>query len=160
MKYVVLALTTFLPLPAMANCIPPWQTQFACNIPDRDARVEFCRIADPKAHPDKKEAYYNYVTGTKPSELYFETDSTWFSTKDTNIDHPTDMTMALGYARGEYVYAFVVTEDKRLGGAIRDAEVRVYSSTEKFTNDAKDNESARLYCDSKSIIADQDSIAP
>ena len=160
MRYGILALTAFIPLPAMANCIPPWQTQFACNIPERNARAEFCRIADPKAHPDKKEAYYNYVIGTKPSELYFETNSTWFSTKDTNINHPIDMTMAMGYARGDYVYAFVVTEDKRNADGIRDAEVRVYSSTDKFTNDTKDNETAKLYCDPASIIADQDSIRP
>jgi hypothetical protein len=75
------------PLPATANCIPPWQTQFACNIPDRNARAEFCRIDDTKANPGKKEAYYSYATGSGPTELYFETDNTLFSTKDTDINH-------------------------------------------------------------------------
>lgn len=156
----VLAMATLMASPALANCIPPWQTQFACNIPERNARAEFCRIAEPGEHPGKKEAYYSYVVGTKPAELYFETDSTWFSTKDTNIDHPTDLTMALGYARGDYVYAFVVTEDKREDDGIRDAEVRVYSSTEAFTNEVKDNHVSRLYCDPASIVADVPSIRP
>jgi hypothetical protein len=35
--------------------------------------------------------------------------------------------MAIGYARGSYVYAFIVTEDSRNVDRIRDAEVRVYN---------------------------------
>lgn len=146
--------------PALANCVPPWQMQFACNVPERNARAEFCRITDPQQHPGKKEAYYNYTVGTQPAELYFETDSTWFSTKDTEADHPTDLTMAVGYARGQYVYAFVLTEDKREDDGIRDAEIRVYDSTDAFTSDVKDNHVTKLYCDPRSIVADLPSIRP
>lgn len=153
-------MVVFASLPATANCIPPWQTQFACNIPDRNARAEFCRIDDTKANPGKKEAYYSYATGSGPTELYFETDNTLFSTKDTDINHPTDMTMAIGYARGDYVYAFVVTEDNRIPDRIRDAEVRVYKTIDAFSNDKKDTEIMRLYCASASILADRDSIRP
>ncbi len=160
MARALFVLATLLSSPAWANCVPPWQTQFACNVPERNARAEFCRIAEPKQHPDKKEAYYNYTVGTQPAELYFETDSTWFSTKDTEVDHPTDLTMAVGYARGQYVYAFVVTEDKREDDGIRDAEIRVYNSTETFTNDVKDNHVTKLYCDPLSIVADLPSIRP
>lgn len=78
------ALLCLLPLPAAANCIPPWQTHFACDIPERNARAEFCRIAAPSAHPDKNEGYYTYAVAAEPAELYFETDEIWFSTRDTN----------------------------------------------------------------------------
>jgi hypothetical protein len=103
------ALILLLPAPVMANCIPPWQTHFSCYIPERNAQAEFCRIADTDAHPGKKEGYYSYVVGAELAELYFETDRIGFSVKDTNIDHPTDMTMAMGYMRDDWVYAFVVT---------------------------------------------------
>lgn len=155
-----LILAMFLPLPGMANCIPPWQVQFACHIPARDARAEFCRLADPADHPGLKEAYYSYAAGTNPAELYFQTDSIWFSTKDTDIDHPFDLTMALGYARGDYIYAFVVTEDSRAPGGIREAEVRVYGSAESFTSETRHTELVRLHCDPATILADRDSIRP
>lgn len=157
---LALLLAAGLSSPAMANCIPPWQTQFACAIPERNARAEFCRIPDPAQHPDKKEAYYTYAVGAAPAELYFETDSTWFSTKDTDIDHPTDLTMAIGYAHGAYIYAFSVTEDKREPDGIRDAEIRVYSSADAFTSEARNTEESRLYCDPASILADLPSIRP
>ncbi|MCT7663164.1 hypothetical protein [Shinella kummerowiae] len=157
---VAFGLAALLSSPALANCVPPWQTQFACNIPERNARAEFCRIAAPVDHPSKKEAYYIYVVGTAPAELYFETDSLWFSTKDMLVDHPTDLTMAVGFARADYVYAFVVTEDKREHDGIRDGEVRVYESTDAFTNDVKGNQVNTLYCDPESIVADLPSIRP
>ncbi|WP_102960926.1 hypothetical protein [Mangrovicella endophytica] len=156
----LIAVVMLAPLPAAANCVPPWQTQFACEIPARNARAEFCRIMEPTAHPGLKEAYYTYAIGAGPTELYFETDQTYFSTKDTDIDHPTDMTMAVGYARGTYVYAFVTTEDSRDPDRIRDAEVRVYSTIDAFTNEDKDTEVLRLYCDAASIRANRDSIRP
>ncbi|UXN75766.1 hypothetical protein N8D56_26350 (plasmid) [Devosia sp. A8/3-2] len=158
--YISLALAALSPLPAMANCIPPWKTHFACSIPEQDARAEFCRIADTKANPNKKEGYYTYSVGTEPTELYFETDSIWFSTKDTDIDHPTDLTMSMGYARDNWIYAFVITEDSREADGVRDAEVRVYSSTDDFTSSTKDTEVVKLHCDSSTILADLDSIAP
>ncbi|HEY4200858.1 MAG TPA: hypothetical protein VGM83_09870 [Devosiaceae bacterium] len=157
-RYFAFVLTAFLPFPALANCVPPWQTQFACNLPEQAARAEFCRLSDPI--PGVKEAYYSYAVEAEPAELYFQTDSTYFSTKDTEIDHPTDLTMAIGYARENYVYAFVVTEDEREADGIRDAEVRVYSSIDAFTNDTKDTEITKLYCDPASILADLDSIRP
>lgn len=45
------ALAARVPLSAHADCVPPWRTQFACNIPERNARAEFCRIAEPNNHP-------------------------------------------------------------------------------------------------------------
>lgn len=153
-------LLALLPLPASANCIPPWQLHFACEIPERDASVEFCRIADTAKHPGLKEGYYSYVTGTGPADLYFQTDEIWFSTKDTNINHPTDLTMAMGYKHGPWVYGFTITQDSRIGDRIRDAEVRVYRSTDDFSSDVKDVEATRLYCDPDSIRANQDLIAP
>ena len=93
-------MAALIPLPAAANCIPPWQTQFACNIPERNVRVEFCHLADPKANPDKKEANYTYAAGTEKTEINFENESTRKSTKETNINHSTELHMALGNARG------------------------------------------------------------
>jgi hypothetical protein len=68
--------------------------------------------------------------------------------------------MAVGYARGAYVYAFVITQDKRLDDRIREADIRVYNSTDAFTNAVKGNEVLRLSCDPASIIADLPSIRP
>lgn len=62
--------------------------------------------------------------------------------------------MAIGYARGNYVYAFVVSEEKQRGGRIRDAEVRVYPSVDACTNDVMGTAIDRLSCDPSSILAD------
>lgn len=158
--YRLIILAAFFPLPAAANCMPPWQTLFACNIPERNARAEFCQIGDGAAHSGKKSAYYTYAVGPKPVELYFETDSYSFSTKDTDVDHPTDLTMGIGFVNKNYVYAFFVTEDKRLGGRIREANVRVYSSEASFSSEKKNTELQRLQCDPASILADQENIRP
>ena len=144
----------------MANCIPPWQPQFACKIERSNSRAEFCRIADPKKYPGKKEAYYTYAEGTSVAELYFQTNSTWFSTKDTEVEHPTDLTSSIGYGRGSYVYAFVVTEATGRSDFVRRAEIRVYDSIDAFSNQTKDNEIVRLKCDAQSIVADLPSIRP
>lgn len=79
------ALAARVPLSAHADCVPPWRTQFACNIPEWNARAEFCRIAEPNNHPGLKEAYYTYAVGSRPTELYVRTDATYFSTKDTDV---------------------------------------------------------------------------
>lgn len=157
---IVVALVAMSSLPALANCLPPWQTQFSCSIPEQGARAEFCHIANPQDHPEKKEAYYSYAVGTNPAELYFETDSTWFSTKDTQIDHPTDLVSAIGYAKNNWIYAFVLTEDNREPDGVRDAEVRVYSSIDSFTSATKDTEVARLYCEPSSILVDIPTVRP
>lgn len=149
-----------LPLPAAANCIPPWETHFACDIPARDARAEFCRIADTEAHPGLKEGYYSYVTGTAPAELYFQTEEIWFSTKDYILDHPTDTTTAMGYRRGDYIYAFFLTEDTREADGIRDADVRVYTSPDDFSSSTPDTEILRLHCAPSTIRANLGLIAP
>lgn len=143
-----------------ANFLPPWQTAFACQILERGAWAEFCRLADPKAHPGFKEAYYSYAVGTRPAEFYFETDDIHFSTKDTEIDHPTDVAMAIDYVRGTYVYAYAVVQDVRTSTGVRDAEVRVYSSIDDFSNDVKDTQIDRLYCDSATILVDEEDLRP
>ncbi|WP_313615744.1 hypothetical protein [Agrobacterium sp.] len=156
-------LTTFLalfPLTASANCIPPWQTLFACNIRGSEARAEFCEITDQESHKSLKSHYYTYAIGTKPAELYFEADGYYFSTKDTNPDHPTDLRMGVGLANKNYVYSFFVTEDKSSDGPVRDAEIRVYKSIDAFSNHTKDNEQARLQCEPGSVIANKDNIRP
>jgi len=154
------ALLMFLPFPAAANCIPPWQTHFACNITDKNARAEFCRIADTSGNPGKPEAYYTYTVGTEPVELYFESDNIWFSTKDFILEHQYDTSSGMGYVHGKMVYSFFVTQDERLNNRVREADVRVYRSIDDFTNRDRDLEVARLSCDPGSIVANTDMIAP
>ncbi|WP_035201269.1 hypothetical protein [Agrobacterium tumefaciens] len=161
MKRRLLAIVLVLfPLAAEANCLPPWQTLFACNIMSSSARAEFCEIADTESHKSLKSHYYTYVVGTKPAELYFEADGYYFSTKDTVAGHPTDLAMGVGLLNKNYVYSFFVTEDKKLDGKIRDAEIRVYKSIDAFSSDTKDNEQLRLQCDPRSIVANQENIRP
>ncbi|WP_312950310.1 hypothetical protein [Agrobacterium sp.] len=148
------------PWTASANCMPPWQTLFACNIKGSEARAEFCEIADQESHKSLKSHYYTYVVGTKPAELYFEADGYYFSTKDTIAGHPSDLTMGVGLANKNYVYSFFVTEDKNDDGPVRDAEIRVYKSIDAFSNDTKNNEQLRLQCDPASVIANKDNIRP
>lgn len=150
----------FLSSPVVANRLPPYQTLFACQIPERNARAEFCRLPDPGKHPKLKEGHYSYAVGARPAELHFETNSIWFSTKDTDVDDPLGLTTAMGFALRSYVYAFVVTEDRADSDRILAADVRVYSSTDAFTNDTKGNEIARLACEPSTIIADTASIRP
>lgn len=154
------ALLIMLPFPAVANCIPPWQTHFACDIPEKNARAEFCRIADPAAHPGKSQAYYTYAVGTAPAELYFESDSVVFSTKDFILEHQSDTSSGMGYLYGKMVYSFFVTQDERLNNRVREAEVRVYNSADDFTSRDRNLEVARLSCDPDSIVANIGLIAP
>ncbi len=68
--------------------------------------------------------------------------------------------MGVGYARGNTVYAFFVTQrgaELRVGG---DAELRVYETVEAFTSSTPDTEILRLRCAPSSVIADSASIAP
>ncbi|RKK01241.1 hypothetical protein EBE87_27670 [Pseudoroseomonas wenyumeiae] len=160
MKLPVALTIAMIPTLSMANCIPPWQTQFACDIPERNARVEFCRIAEPRLHPGRAELYYTFVTGTRPAELYFEAESYIFSTKEMDADRPSEITSGIGYPRGNYVYAFFITEDRRRPGNVRDAEVRAYSSVDAFSNSKRSNDIIKLRCERSSIVADFDSIRP
>ncbi|WP_338665920.1 hypothetical protein VQH23_12215 [Pararoseomonas sp. SCSIO 73927] len=160
MKMPAALAMTMLPSLAMANCIPPWQTQFACNIPERNARVEFCRIAEPQRHPRRQEVYYTFVTGIGPAELHFEADGYIFSTKEVDTTRPSEITSGIGYPRGEYVYAFFVTEHSSRPGSVSNAEVRVYNSIDAFTNSKRDNEIARFRCQPSSVIADVANIRP
>ena len=153
-------LTLLLPMAASANCISPWVTHFACEIEGKNSRAEFCRLRDTKQYPDKKEGYYTYADASGKTKLYFETDSIWFSTKDTNVDHPRDLAMAMGYKLKNYIYSFTVITDKDNTNIIRDAEVRVYKSTDDFTDTSHGKELNRLYCKPSSIIAEPDLIAP
>ncbi|MDS7594336.1 hypothetical protein [Agrobacterium tumefaciens] len=159
-RLLVVVVLALFPFTAKANCLPPWQTLFACDIARSSARAEFCEIADPESHKSLKSHYYTYVVGTKPAELYFEADGYYFSTKDTVVDHPTDLTMGVGLTNKNYVYSFFVTEDKKLDGKIREAEVRVYKSLDAFSNETRDNEQLRLQCDPGSIIANHENIRP
>jgi hypothetical protein len=149
-----------LPRATYANCVPPWQTLFACDIPLTEGRAEFCELADPAAHKGKHAYYYSYSVSTEPAELHFETDDSYFSTKDTSADHPTDLTMGIGLVNTDYVYSFFVTEDKRLAGEIREASVRVYRSKEAFSSETLNNEVQRLQCKGDSIIANKADIRP
>jgi hypothetical protein len=74
------------------------------------------------------------------------------------LTHP--QRFAIRSARDNRVYAFVITQDSREADGVRDAEARVYSSTDDFTSSTKDTEVVKLYCDSSTILADLDSIAP
>ena len=62
--------------------------------------------------------------------------------------------------RDKWVYAFVIIEDSRESDGVRDAEGRVYSPTDGYTNSTKDTKVSKLYCDSSTNLADLDSIAP
>jgi hypothetical protein len=159
-RSLLMIFVALFPWTASANCMPPWQTLFACNIKGSEARAEFCEIADQESHKSLKSHYYTYVVGTKPAELYFEADGYYFSTKDTIAGHPSDLTMGVGLANKNYVYSFFVTEDKNDDGPVRDAEIRVYKSIDAFSNDTKNNEQLRLQCDPASVIANKDNIRP
>lgn len=157
---ILFFLFVLLPVPAAASCSSPWETHFACDIEHKHARAEFCRIADTEAHPSKKEAYYSYVIGDEPAELYFETDKVLFSTKDFILEHQSDTSSGMGYQLGKIVYSFFVTQDERLGNRVREAEVRVYKSADDFFSRDKNVEIARLTCDPASIVANTALIAP
>ena len=148
------------PALASANCLPPWQTHFACDLPERNARAEFCRIAEPARHPGQPEHYYSFVRGTQPAELYFQTDSYRFTTKDMDPDHPHHFRVGVGYARGNTVYAFFVNQRRSDQRIVGDAEVRVYESTEAFSSLTRHNEQLSLRCAPGSVVADTAAIAP
>lgn len=51
------ALAALLPRPAIANCIPPWQTQLACKWLSVTPAPSFAAFAEPKNHLRLKEGF-------------------------------------------------------------------------------------------------------
>ncbi|AXC49267.1 hypothetical protein DRW48_05830 [Paracoccus suum] len=139
---------------AQANCAPPYATLFACDIPERNARVEFCEIRDDRPHPGRGDHSYNYSVGAAPAELYFEADGYYFSTKYMDSGD----TVGVGLKHGNYVYAFYVT-GKYLE-RVDSAQIQVFDSVDAFQSDAKEVEVERRYCAPGSIILNWDTIAP
>lgn len=140
------------PMLAMANCIPPWQTLFACEIEGSEARAEFCQISEPQKHPTQSEGYYTFAHGPEMAELYFETNEVVASNKDAAHRQVSHFNPAIGFVRGGYVYAFFANGISDPG--VEPVEIRVYDAVEKFMNDEPGNELERLVCDPASVVID------
>ena len=146
------------PALAMANCIPPWQTLFACVIAGTDARAEFCQISEPEEHLTLSEGYYSFARGSAMAELYFETDELLASDKGAVETRMSHFNPAIGFVRGGYAYAFFPNGTGDPG--VEPVEIRVYDTVEKFMNDEPGNEIQRLVCDPASVVIDPLAVIP
>lgn len=140
---------------AGANCPPPYATVFSCEIPERDARVEFCEL--PGVTDDPARFTYNYTVGTAPAELFFEADGYYFSTKYYDAPGMAE-TVGWGLKYGPMIYSVFIYGEYL--GKPEGAQIHVYDSVDAFGSEERENESERRYCDPASIRVNWDSIAP
>lgn len=94
---------------ALANCVPPASTYFACTLRDGQKRVEFCQ--GPVTDGSSPDYYsYNFADGSAVSELYFTTDAPWISTKyfRGRGDNGTE-TLGMALEHEGHCYAFYIT---------------------------------------------------
>lgn len=156
MGAVALALLSLAPAPALANCAPPWRMVFACDILNDPHRVELCQEVRPDGSAGGMS--YNYAAGTALSELYFETDAAWFSTKyyGDRPDHAN--TLGLGLKHGRHVYAVYVTGIHQAEAS--SAQLHVFDNMSAFDSDVTETEALRLYCDPATVRVDADILAP
>lgn len=136
---------------------------FACDIPERDARVELCQImTDEEAEAaGKKQFTYNYTVGNGPAELYFEDDGFWFSTKYMDAGGDPELkrtTVGVGLRNTPYIYAVFISGEYL--GTATGAQVHVYKNEDDFTSDKREIEIERRYCDPATIRVDWSNIAP
>lgn len=141
---------------AMANCVPPYSTMFACDLMDDGGRVEFCeRIPDGGGFPDRFS--YNFVRAHFRSELYFEAEDNYGSAKYYRTDDRPIQTVGTGLLHGEYVYSVFLTGPMNEHPDV--AQIHVYKTLKDF-QDNKESDIERLYCDESSIIINWDHFGP
>lgn len=142
---------------ALANCTPPYQTLFYCDIRDSDARVEFC-MEQPDGDGVSRTHSYNFARGVQPSELYFESDDNRLDLRfyETSRDDAQN-TMGVSLHRGDHFYSFYVTG--LYGATIRAAQIHV-SDAAAYESGKLESEKLRLYCDPDSVLIDWDAMYP
>lgn len=160
-RFILALLAASLPFEAArANCPPPYSTLFACDIPERGARVEFCEVVrDEDVHAAGMPQFtYNYTVGTGPAELFFDANGYYFSTKYYDDDTPGRDTTGIGLKHGTYVYAvFISGEYLRRADK---AQIHVYKSVDDFQSSAREIDIERRYCAPGSILVNWENIRP
>lgn len=143
---------------ALANCVPPAATMFACTLRDSERRVEFCQGPAPQdGVPDFYS--YNFADGAAPSELYFTTDAPWFSMKYyRGTQNFAGETLGMALENDGYFYAFYIAG--ALGAPIRSAQLHVFDSQEAFQSEAGETEMQRFYCKPETVLVDWTFIGP
>lgn len=143
---------------ALANCVPPASTYFACTLRDGQKRVEFCQ--GPVTDGSSPDYYsYNFADGSAVSELYFTTDAPWISTKyfRGRQDNGSE-TLGMALEHEGYFYAFYITGI--FGSPIRLAQLHVFDSQEAFQSDAGETEILRYYCRAETVLIDWTFVGP
>lgn len=142
-----------------ANCPPPYSTLFACDIPERDARVELCELLGDDNRDAEARFSYNYTVGNGPAELFFTADGYYFSTKYMDPDGPeANQTVGFGLARGTFVYGVFITGEYL--GQPTSAQIQVFDKIDDFSSDDREVDLERRYCEPSSIRVNWDNIAP
>lgn len=105
-----LIITGFSDGEAMAICVPPYKTMFACDIYKSERRVEICQETPAEEGGVPDHYSYNFASGAEMSELYFVTDDVRFSTKFYDPDRQDgENTLGVGLVRRNYIYTFYIT---------------------------------------------------
>ena len=156
---------------SFANCVPPMQTLFACDLENSGGRVEFCHEIVSEETPTSSSVpgdrqSYSFVRGIAPTELYFTPTTSMFRTLDTNsVDRKiygprASSFLTIGYQNVDYVYAVLLAVDEEYYNGNYGAEVRVFKNSDDFYKLETNTEVARLFCDAGSVIVDQGEFRP
>lgn len=144
--------------PALADCAPPGELLFACEFPERKARVEICRL--PGGALD-----YAYIS-PKGRELSFRADSGIGGVKD-HVQGIHGPAYATALSNGGTVYAvFVDGALMNLDGEGQErnspnpAVLQVYGSEQDFNEYKQDKPIQRRVCYPPSIRIDHENFGP
>ena len=143
---------------AWADCEAPYETLFACDIPERNAQVEFCQLIssdNPDALPSSQYTYW----ADGQVELQFQTNKTWFGLKNS-ITGMRGRPIGNGFANGKTVYAFFFDGDAYVEthSVPREAQIHVYNNSDDFNSEAEPI--ARRHCYPPTIYVSPEGIGP
>ncbi|WP_347140896.1 hypothetical protein [Paracoccus sp. SSK6] len=149
-------LAAFIGAPAAwADCVQPYENLFTCDIPERSATVQFCRIFgdNPEDLPEYRYSYGDNGT----AELVFTTRQAT-STAVSGVWGIPGTAITTAYVNGQTVYAAFVPFDEH--EYRRSAVVLVYKDMDSYVNEREKGILARRSCYPPSIVVNQEWFGP
>ncbi|PZO67027.1 MAG: hypothetical protein DI498_04585 [Paracoccus denitrificans] len=145
--------------PVTAGCHDPYLTLFSCDVPERNASIEFCQLMPEHKDTGLKSNRYIY-TRNGQVELTFETDTTWFAMKRSLPGMQGDP-IGAAMARDGAVYAFYIPHNYEPPDNMQ-GQLLVYRSLDDFNVFDWDPATpiARRVCYPPSVVVETDLLGP
>lgn len=137
-------------------CNEPYDEFFACDIPERGARVEMCRILD-RSQITKQTPEYRYSYAEHGVvKLAFDTTNA-MSTVASNIRGIDGDALTTGFDNAGTIYAAYIPADQDYP---QQAVVIVYPSMDDYTNSDGGRVLGRRYCYPSSVYVNMEWFGP